>query len=351
METFESLPAEEVIKAIEFASPSRIPTVFTKWWGEGLYDQYGERLQALEVYPEDACIVPFPCPNIEPRPDGFFWRLPDRRNTKTSKGLDSSTLLPSWDDLDRMEAEPPDFTAPGLFDKAKRIAERGHAEGKYILLHHWGLLFERIWGFRGMANLLMDYFLYPDEVHRLHRIVTDTEIGLLKRAFDEIQPHGYMHSDDLGNQRALMMNPSQFREFIKPYYAEIWGTCRQHGVHVWLHTCGNVTEIIGDLIEAGLNVLHPIQKHTMDEKQVARDWGGKIAIWVGIDVQHTLQQGTPERVREEVRFLIDTFDREDGGMLLASGNGIVAGTPYENIEAYLDECYRYGKLHRQMFSG
>ena len=55
--------------------------------------------------------------------------------------------------------------------------------------------------------------------------------------------------------------------------------------------------------------------------------------------------------REEVRFLIDTFDRADGGLCLAAGNGIVSGTPIENIEAFLDEALRYGRAHREAFAG
>jgi hypothetical protein len=55
-------------------------------------------------------------------------------------------------------------------------------------------------------------------------------------------------------------------------------------------------------------------------------------------------------VREEVRFLIDTFDRPEGGMCIAAGNGIVAGTPLNDISAFLDEAVQYGTAHRQRFA-
>ena len=111
---------------------------------------------------------------------------------------------------------------------------------------------------------------------------------------------------------------------------------------MWLHTCGNVTSIIGDLIECGLSVLHPLQKHTMDWDKVAQQWKGKVAFWVGMDVQDTLINGTPEDVRREVRLMRDTFDSPEGGFLYAAGNGIVGGTPLENIDAFLNECLTYG---------
>jgi uroporphyrinogen decarboxylase len=117
-------------------------------------------------------------------------------------------------------------------------------------------------------------------------------------------------------------------------------------MHFWLHSCGDNTLLIPDLIDAGLTVFHPVQKHTMDEVTTATNFGHRLTFLAGIDVQHTLQEKDPEGVRQEVRFLIDTFDRPDGGLCVGAGNGIVAGTPFENIEAFLDEVIVYGSKHR-----
>ena len=335
------LTKNEVRAAIRFQNPPRPPRAFTKWWGEGLGEQYGSQLSRFDKYEEDVVVVPFPIPSFTPRDDGFYWRLPQIDRTK-KVGHDANAALPDWADLPALLADLPNTDAPGLFDQAKRIADAAHAEGKYVLIHHWSLMYERIWNFRGMENLLMDYYDYPDEVHALHRAVADTENKLLLRAIRELQPDGYMISDDLGAQQALMMSPAMFREFIKPYYTETWGIAKEHDVDVWLHTCGCITDIIGDLIECGLSVLHPIQKHMMDWDKVAADWKGKIAFWVGMDVQDTLINGSPEDVRREVRLMRDTFDSPEGGFLYAGGNGIVGGTPIENIEAFLNEILVYG---------
>lgn len=337
------LTRDEVRAAIRFQNPPRPPMAFTKWWGEGLSEQYGDQLRQFEKYEEDVVTVPFPCPSFTKREDGFWWRVPQVERVHTG-GLDADAALPDWNDLPALLAQLPDTEALGLFDEAKRIAEKARAEGKYVLLHHWSLMYERIWNFRGMENLLIDYYENPNEVHALHRAVADTEKKLLLRAIRELKPDGYMISDDLGTQVSLMMSPATFREFIKPYYVEIWGLAREYDVDVWLHTCGNVTAIIGDLIECGLNVLHPLQKRTMDWEAVAEQWKGKVAFWVGMDVQDTLINGTPEDVRREVRLMRDTFDSPGGGFLYAAGNGIVGGTPLENIDAFLDECATYQNL-------
>ena len=148
-----------------------------------------------------------------------------------------------------------------------------------------------------------------------------------------------------------MMKPDHFRELLKPYYRRVGDACRDARMHFWLHSCGNNTEVLDDLIEIGLSVFHPVQKHTMDEAAVARRFGDRLTFLVGFDVQHILQECPPDEVRGEVRHLIDTFDRPGGGMCLAAGNGIVSGTPFENIEAYLDEGVRYGTAHRKAFAG
>jgi uroporphyrinogen decarboxylase len=86
----------------------------------------------------------------------------------------------------------------------------------------------------------------------------------------------------------------------------------------------------------------------MDEASVALDYGDKMSFLAGIDVQHVLQEKDPQGVRQEVRFLIDTFDRQEGGLCLAAGNGILPGTPLENIEAFLEEALVYGERHRRL---
>jgi len=336
------LPRSEVIKAIEREQPVRIPLVRAKWWGEGLHEQYGERLREFDRYPEDTATLWINPLDIGAM--GLSWKI------SSSGAHDSNYIIDDWSKLNEFIDKMPNPETDPQFNQLVEDAERIRSQDYYLMFGWWNLFFEKPWGIRGMENLMMDYYIEPENVHRLHDALCEQYCGYIKRAIRELHPDGFWTSDDLGHQTQLMMSPDIFREFIKPYYARVGTLLRENGIHWWLHSCGNNTEILGDLAEVGLDVFHPVQKGTMDEVAVAREFGDRLTFLVGFDVQHILQEEDPEGVRREVRYLIDTFDRPDGGVCMAAGNGIVAGTPFENIEAFLDESMRYGIEHRQRFA-
>ncbi len=338
---YRPLPRQEVIKAVERHHPIRIPLVMARWWGEGLREQYHEQLNTLERFPEDAvfCWIDLS--------DYHHWNLP--WNLKEDGPYDSRCVLKDWSLLDEFIAHFPDPEQDVRFDELKLQAEQAHCQDRYVLFACWRLFFERPWEIRGMYTLLMDYHRHPNEVHRLHAALCDLYLGYLQRAVRELRPDGFWTSDDLGHQRQLFMSPKTFKDLLMPYYASIGDFLRKNHLHWWLHSCGNNTLALPDLIEAGVNVFHPVQKGTMDEAAIARQFGDQLTFLAGVDVQHALQEMDTEGVRSEVRRLIDTYDRPDGGMCLAAGNGIVSGTPFENIEAFLEEALNYGAKHRQSF--
>ena len=338
VKAFFPLPRAEVVKAIERKNPCRIPLVMAKWWGEGFESLHGASLKRFDGYPEDvvlALIEPF---NYEKM--ALPWEL------KVSGAYDARCVLDDWAKLDEFIACLPDPEQDPQFEWAAKAAEKARAENRYFIFGWWRLFFERPWEIRGMMNLLMDYLTYPEQVHRLYDALCDTYLAYLRRALREFPFDGFWTSDDLGHQKQLFMSPQTFRRFLKPRYERIGNLLKEHDIHWWLHSCGNNTLIMGDLADAGVNVFHPVQKHTMDEKAVAAEYGGRISFLAGFDVQQTLRTASPAEVRAEVRFLIDTFDRADGGMCLAAGNGILPGTPLENVEAFLEEALVYGGKKR-----
>ena len=99
-----------------------------------------------------------------------------------------------------------------------------------------------------------------------------------------------------------------------------------------------------DMIEIGLDVIHPIQPFAMDAQATVESFGGRISFMPGIDVQHLLPHCTPEEVIAGTKKLIDTFRGPGGGMIFSLSNAIHTDVSYENIEAFMQTAYEYGKL-------
>ena len=203
-------------------------------------------------------------------------------------------------------------------------------------------MFERLWFIREMTELLMNLICEPEAVHRILDKLADFYCVLLERGKKECNLDGVFVSDDLGTQNDTFFSPEIFREIFKPYYKRVIDKAHELGMHFWLHTCGNIEKLMPDFIELGIDVIHPIQKYTMDEKKIAEKYGDKICILAGFDVQQTIPYGTSQDCRKEVRHLIDTYQREDGRFLMTFGNGLTEDTPIDSIEAVFDETYVYG---------
>ena len=328
-----------VVKSvIERTGGGAIPITFHKWWGEGTYAKYGTRLDEISAdIPEDAPAVSYVTPGdtLSPTADpNYRWSF-SGSPAHDSGSLDARVLLKDWRDLPDFLAEFPDIDRQtGLFDGTRRFVQE-HPD-QYVLGHWWYLFYERMWAIRGMQNVLMDFLDSPEDLKRLGRALLDHHIkavrGLAASGID-----GIFTSDDLGSQRDLMMSPRAFRKILKPLYAEVIAEAHALGLHFWLHACGNILSVMDDLIDIGLDVIHPIQAHTMDYSEVAQRFGGRITFLVGIDVQHLLPEGSPEEVRQGIRQVVQTFRRPEGGLMLAAGNGIMPETPLENIRAFLEE--------------
>jgi len=116
---------------------------------------------------------------------------------------------------------------------------------------------------RGMEPLLYDLSLNPMFVEQLLRGLADHILRTMAILFERFKFDGVAVSDDYGTQHGLLMSPNHWRHFIKPLLGEIYSLARHNGRTVFHHSCGNVVQIAGDLIDMGLDILHPIQPEAM----------------------------------------------------------------------------------------
>ena len=318
----------------------RIPMLYNFWCYPVVFsDKEDEAKKLMDTYPYDATIISLTMPDVFKAPDNdenYRWVKKDQKLSDVAIGLDSIVAIEDWDDLDEILETFPDPNYVNL------IPESPKDDGKYRIAHWWYCFFERLWSLRGMENALMDFYLYPDEVHRLFDKLTDFYCSVIERSKEELNADGVFTSDDIGTQTGPFFSPEIFEEFFKPYYKRIVDKAHSLGMHFWLHTCGNIEPFIPSFIEIGLDVLHPIQKYTMSEVDIAKKYGDKLCIWAGFDVQRTIPYGTAEDVREEVRYLINTYANKHGRFILTLGNGATTDTPITSLEALLEESYFYG---------
>jgi hypothetical protein len=337
------LTRQEIISVIEGkGAATRVPNLVQLWVHP---ISFGDRQPAVEAllakYPQDAQRFRFKFPQVFDAPEDdpeYRWVNFDNPRAGEVRGMDEIVAIEDWDrQLDGVIENFPDPEYSGIF------SENPPPDGRYRLGQGFLFLFERFWTLRGMTNALTDFYEYPDEVHRLFDKITSFYCRVLERAKAECAIDGFFTSDDLGTQASTFFSPDLFDEFIAPYYKRVIDKCHELGIHFWLHTCGNVEALIPRFIGLGIDVLHPIQKYTMDEKKIAQKFGDQICIWAGFDVQQIIPWGSPEEVRREVRFMIDTYYRPEGRLMMTAGNGINQDCSLESLEALLDEVTVYGE--------
>ena len=153
--------------------------------------------------------------------------------------------------------------------------------------------------------------------------------------------------DDMGTQMNLWIPPEMYQDMIKPRLTKLvtFIKSKKPGIKMMMHSCGSVFSIIPDLIEAGVDILNPIQYSArgMDPVEIKKQFGKDIVIWGGgVDTQKILPQGSVKEVKEETKRMMDIF-MPGGGFVFAPVHSIQYDVPIENILAMWDTVREYGK--------
>jgi len=226
----------------------------------------------------------------------------------------------------------PDPDAPGRFDG---FAEFCTGNRDLFRLAHIGFsLFERAWTLRGMTNLLMDMVDNPDFVDRLFDAITDYNLAIIERV-SVFDIDAVCFGDDWGQQHGLIMGPNLWRRFIKPRLARTYKAVHDRGMKVFIHSCGDVREIIPDLIETGVDVFNPFQPEVTDIHEMKSLYGDRLAFWGGISVQQLMPFGSPDEVRRVVLETVQSIGSH-GGYIMSPAHAMTRDVPLENILALVE---------------
>jgi uroporphyrinogen-III decarboxylase len=135
----------------------------------------------------------------------------------------------------------------------------------------------------------------------------------------------------------LFASPDTFRELYKPYIKAINDKIHKlTGWKTFMHCCGGIFEIIGDIVEAGIDILNPVQYYaaTMDPVEIKKQFGKDLVFWGGgVNTQKTLPFGTPDEVYDEVLQQVEIFHSDNTGFVFNSVHNVQSNVPLENIMA------------------
>jgi uroporphyrinogen decarboxylase len=154
--------------------------------------------------------------------------------------------------------------------------------------------------------------------------------------------------DDLGYTQAGFMAPDKFAQIFKPKYKKMWDFVHSNSdCKVFFHSCGSIYEYIPHLIDAGVDILNPVQTTAanMEPERLKKEFGNDVTFWGGgCNTRDILPAKTPEEVKEDVKRRLDVF-AGGGGYVFNQIHNVLADVPPENVMAMLEAAYEFGSYN------
>ncbi len=336
------LPKSEVLKAIKRQKPAKIP-VWYDYFANETRVRYADRLPGLLAqYPDDLAMCFLTDHN---------WGVAEEHAELGVGTQVKEPVIRDWEDLPLyldpkkdingiMDGYFPDFNSGDIF-KGDKFKKEYIGDG-FVVGAWWRAFFERLHYLRNMENAFADLILEENNVELLMDRVEHYLKGIVDRFSSEVGVDAIFFGDDIGMQDRLMMSPDTFRTVFKKRYRNMIDYCHGKNILVGMHTCGNIEEIIPDFIDIGLDILHPLQPHSVDVEKVVPLYGKDITFFAGVDVQYLLPTGTPSQIDEELKKMFKLFSKNDG-FLITFANTVMPETPFENIEAAFKAISKYSQ--------
>jgi len=235
--------------------------------------------------------------------------------------------------LDDMTGWEPTLTAEQV--------DEAHADGRTVV--GWvGHMYETAWQIRGYEPFLLDLMERPAWAECLLQRLADQ--NYVKATTYARMGADVVHcGDDVANQKALMFSPDMWRRIFHSRWAKIWREVKAINprTRIWYHSDGNVEAAVDDLVDAGLDILNPLQPECLDIDAVHARFGDHLSFDGCIGTQSTMPWGTPADVRARVKECIEKYGR-NGGLILSPTHVLEPEVPLENIDALFDACREYG---------
>lgn len=202
-------------------------------------------------------------------------------------------------------------------------------------------------GIRDVTEWYVSTSSRRDYIHRIFERQCEVALQNLERFYeamgDRVQA-AFVCGTDFGTQTSSFCSAKTFQNLYAPYYKRVNGWIHTHTPwKTFKHSCGSVIKFLPDFIEAGFDILNPVQCSAsgMDPQKLKSEFGDRLVFWGGgIDTQRVLPFGTPEEVREQVLRRCEIF-AANGGFVFNTIHNVQAGTPVANLVAMLDAVHEF----------
>jgi len=229
--------------------------------------------------------------------------------------------------------------------RTKALELRGTTDRAIILvfgcnLFEWGTFLRR------MDNFLMDLAAEPASVEALLDALMERHLAVLEQACRAVGDvvDVVRFGDDLGTNTGPFMSPATYRRLFKPRHTRLCAYAHRHSrMKTFLHSCGSIRAILPDLIEAGYDIINPVQTtcRDMDPERLKADFGKDICFWGGgCDTKSVLPKGTPEEVKAHVKRRLEIF-MPGGGFVFNTVHNILPEVPPQNIVAMFEAVQEF----------
>lgn len=259
--------------------------------------------------------------------------------------MESTALIRDRDDLEAFPWPTPedlggynDYAAMGEYLDAMRRSLPSDMK----LLVQLGYIFMGAWQLLGFENFCVSLKDDPELVQEVVDRLGASQLAVLEILLQYDCVGTVWMPDDLCYNSGPITPPRVYKKYIYPWYVKIVQRCHQANIPIGLHSDGDLTLLLPDLVECGFDCIHPFEPPMNDIVAIKRDWGDRIAVAGGIDLKKTICGGTPEDVEAEVREMVAAL-APGGGWLLGSSNSIPDFAPIDNYRALLAAGLKYGR--------
>jgi hypothetical protein len=271
--------------------------------------------------------------------DGYYFDAIPRQEPVDDEHLDPADNLEEFSPLS--DADIAHYRAEA--DRVKRL-DRGVVIGTPGTAFGDIALVPAMWrkqtrGIRDIEEWYVSTSMRRDYVYKVFEGQCSIALDNLDRLIQElgdIVDVAFVTGTDFGTQNGLFISPKAYRDLYKPFHTII--TEHIHRKSHWktfIHSCGSVVDLIPEFIDAGFDILNPVQCSAagMGERRLKEEFGKDLVFWGGgVDTQHTLPDGSPDEVYNEVRERIRVFN-VDGGFVFNTVHNIQANVPVDNVLA------------------